>query len=278
MRIRGKPAAGLQLAAEVDQRRDAAEMAKLQLDANKDLQKQREESLRGLNALLEQTPTAQFEKLYAVAGQLDEAFMAGEISIDQYNEAVEALDQSLVDLQPASKKAADDIDEFSKQAARNIQDALGDTVLATLKGDFDSIGRMWGNLIQKMIAEALSANLAKLLMGDFAKTGKAGGFVGDLLGMFGFHTGGVVGEKPKRYHGGGIAGDEVPAVLLKGEEVLTRSDPRHRNNAGSNGRPVVINQYVEGGMNRSEVYSLMTLMRESMRGEFRQALRTAGVA
>ena len=34
-----------------------------------------------------------------------------------------------------------------------------------------------------------------------------------------------------RYHGGGIAGlapDEVPAVLQRGEEVLTKRDPRHR--------------------------------------------------
>jgi hypothetical protein len=39
----------------------------------------------------------------------------------------------------------------------------------------------------------------------------------------------------ERYHTGGIAGlaaDEVPAVLKKGEEVLTEADPRHRDNFG----------------------------------------------
>ncbi|MNX26727.1 hypothetical protein D3C86_568020 [compost metagenome] len=38
-----------------------------------------------------------------------------------------------------------------------------------------------------------------------------------------------------RYHTGGIAGlapNEVPAVLEKGEEVLTADDPRHVNNGG----------------------------------------------
>lgn len=38
-----------------------------------------------------------------------------------------------------------------------------------------------------------------------------------------------------RYHTGGIAGfmpDEVPAILRRGEEVLTESDPRHRANGG----------------------------------------------
>jgi hypothetical protein len=39
----------------------------------------------------------------------------------------------------------------------------------------------------------------------------------------------------ERYHTGGIAGlkaDEVPAVLKRGEEVLTQADPRHRDNGG----------------------------------------------
>lgn len=62
------------------------------------------------------------------------------------------------------------------------------------------------------------------------------------------HTGGVVGALYQakrvapfvfagapRYHTGGIAGlapDEVPTVLRRGEEVLTRQDPRHRFNGG----------------------------------------------
>jgi tape measure protein len=73
-------------------------------------------------------------------------------------------------------------------------------------------------------------------------------------GQFGalFHTGGIVGGGKTagkkvnplvfagavRYHSGGIAGlapNEVPAVLQKGEEVLTKNDPRHRNNQSGNG-------------------------------------------
>ncbi|MEY2687698.1 MAG: hypothetical protein RL375_1896 [Pseudomonadota bacterium] len=48
-------------------------------------------------------------------------------------------------------------------------------------------------------------------------------------------------------HSGGIAGlrsGEVPAVLMKGEEVLTADDPRHRNNlarAGGSGGPLIGN-------------------------------------
>ncbi len=35
-----------------------------------------------------------------------------------------------------------------------------------------------------------------------------------------FHTGGIAGLRP----------DEVPIIAQKGEEVLTRDDPRHRAN------------------------------------------------
>ncbi len=68
------------------------------------------------------------------------------------------------------------------------------------------------------------------------------------------HNGGIVGidSGPRRalspsafaaaprYHTGGIAGlrpDEIPSVLRRGEEVLTTSDPRHRNNAGGGSAP-----------------------------------------
>ena len=64
-----------------------------------------------------------------------------------------------------------------------------------------------------------------------------------------FHGGGIAGSANRsravhsmwfagapRYHSGGVAGlkpNEVPTILERGEEVLTRSDPRHRWNIGS---------------------------------------------
>ncbi len=81
---------------------------------------------------------------------------------------------------------------------------------------------------------------------------------GKLLLPKGFHSGGVVshgaglgrGISPamwlgaSRYHFGGLAGDEVPAILRRGEEVLTRDDPRHRANGGMAGGGVAIHQTI----------------------------------
>ncbi|QFS86626.1 MULTISPECIES: tape measure protein [unclassified Marinobacter] len=83
-----------------------------------------------------------------------------------------------------------------------------------------------------------------------AVRGAMGGVAGGLNAVVPTnHTGGIVGQDGKgrladlswfagavRYHSGGIAGlkpNEVPTILEKGEEVLTASDPRHRNNQGS---------------------------------------------
>ena len=84
-----------------------------------------------------------------------------------------------------------------------------------------------------------SAGSAGSLFGSLGSLGSAGSSAADtadILGMF-LHQGGIAGRdgKPTRYHSGGIAGlmpDEVPAILRRGEEVLTQNDPRHRSNMG----------------------------------------------
>ena len=93
---------------------------------------------------------------------------------------------------------------------------------------------------------ALSASFALQAVASSSSTEGASNIAGLIA-----HTGGVVGEGGRfrsvsasafdhafRYRTGGIAGfapDEVPAVLHRGEEVLTQGDPRHRDNGG--GRP-----------------------------------------
>lgn len=73
-------------------------------------------------------------------------------------------------------------------------------------------------------------------LGSLGGFGTGAGFGNLDLGLF-LHQGGIAGldGKATRYHSGGVAGlapDEVPAILRRGEEVLTRRDPRHRANSG----------------------------------------------
>jgi hypothetical protein len=89
--------------------------------------------------------------------------------------------------------------------------------------------------------------------GDSAITGGGDGAISSATDMMStwFHSGGVVGAggRPgligssifagaKRFHSGGLPGlmaDEIPAILQRGEEVLTRNDPRNVLNGGAGG-------------------------------------------
>ncbi|WP_017905310.1 hypothetical protein, partial [Pseudomonas asplenii] len=106
--------------------------------------------------------------------------------------------------------------------------------------------------ISKIIAKMLIQLAIQQMLSAFGYGGASGGGMSSALSGLSAsvnHDGGVIGSgggrsrtinplmftTPLYYHTGGIAGlaaDEVPAVLQKGEEVLTKNDPRHRNNIG----------------------------------------------
>lgn len=127
-------------------------------------------------------------------------------------------------------------------AANKFAESLaeGKSVTESLKDAFLQFAADFLRQIAQMILQQLALNAAQAIMRAF-------GFGGG--GAFVFHSGGVVGSRgiarkvdasvfmgAMRYHSGGIAGlapGEVPAVLQRGEEVLTRDDPRHIFNAGS---------------------------------------------
>jgi hypothetical protein len=278
----------LQLAAELDQRRDLQEMTKLQADANKEIAQQAAAAARAVDDLLESTPGNRLERLLDTEGKLNERFKEGRVTAEQFREALELLDKAFDDLSPSVEDTLDEMSEFSKEAARNIQDALGDTILRTLKGDFESIGDLWVNMIERMVAEALAANLAKALMGDFGTSGKLGGLVGDFLGLFAakggafsggvqqFASGGVV-NSPRlfRFAGGtGMMGEAGPEAIMP---LRRGRDGKLGVSAEGGGGMTIINN-VAAGVTRSEVLTALQLTAQSLRSEFKQSLRAAGVA
>lgn len=89
--------------------------------------------------------------------------------------------------QAAAGIGAELASEFAAQAARNIQDTLGQTLVQVFDGSFQSIGKLWANTLKQMAAQAAAAQLNKYLFGDsFGKEGGSmGGAVGDLFKWFG---------------------------------------------------------------------------------------------
>lgn len=126
--------------------------------------------------------------------------------------------------------------------------AAGENAIEGLRDAFLQYAADFLRQIAVMIAQRAILNA---LENGKGQGGGAGSSIANLIASL-FHTGGVVGSGggssrsinpmlfagAMRYHGGGLAGlapDEVPAILLRNEEVLTEDDPRHRKNGGLGG-------------------------------------------
>lgn len=204
------------------------------------------------------------------------AFLREELQLrGKLSDALSAKEGKQYDIQDAAKaveKETGDLGEFTKQAAKNMQDAMAEFFFNPTKDGMESISESFGKTIQKMIANAAAAQLGKVLFGNLDKTGDLGGIVGSglsaLTTAFGFHDGGTVGagdhsftrtvpaslfNNAPRYHSGGIVGDEVPAILKKGERVLTKEQQQGMGGSvvininSSNGDPAEIRRAAASG-------------------------------
>lgn len=194
--------------------------------------------------------------------------------------------------------AANAFDRFAQSVAegKNVFKSLRDAFLQFASDFIRQIAQM---IIKQAIFNAIG--------GTGGQGGVGGGISGAIGGLFGgspgatgisLHDGGIAGEtfngpnsgprlvnpqwyaNARRYHTGGIAGlapNEVPAVLQRGEEVLTRDDPRHMMNGGGGANVKIINaidaaDMVSQGMNTSAGEKAVLNLVRNNPGAFKAAL------
>ncbi|WP_022687637.1 phage tail length tape measure family protein [Sphingomonas phyllosphaerae] len=149
---------------------------------------------------------------------------------------------------------ANDLEGALDGFAQRIAD--GANAFRALKLSFLDFASSFLRTIAQLIQQQIAFNIVRGLlsavgMGASSAASAGGSWFSQTVGA-GFtvaHTGGVIGssvlpnrqgdmswlQTAARYHTGGIAGlkpNEVPAILERGEEVLTRADARHRDNGG----------------------------------------------
>lgn len=147
-----------------------------------------------------------------------------------------------------------EMSQFAIEAARNMQRGFSDFFFDPFEQGLEGLEQAFLRTIQRMIADALAADLLNAMFGEASGTegGQTAQLVQGLFSIFSTaHEGGVVGRTAfpqraasplawagaPRMHVGGIAGDEVPIIARRGEEILPASSPRHIANAG--GPPTV---------------------------------------
>ena len=154
------------------------------------------------------------EKELALRGRVSEALIAKDAKKNDIDEALAKV-----------KDSSDEMSEFAKQAARNMQDAFANFLFDPFAKGADGMLKSFSDTVRKMVAEALSAKLLKTLFGDMGKTGEIGADslvgkgIGWLASSLSFANGGIMtsaGAVPlHKYAMGGIA--NRPQLAMFGE-------------------------------------------------------------
>jgi phage-related minor tail protein len=170
---------------------------------------QREQAAEGVRQMIDPLRSLRDELL-----QVNDLWQRGALNAEEFTTASQLIGERMREIADQARTVTTAMDEFAVQAARNMQSAFADFLFDPFAQGLKGMLRGFIDIIRKMLAEALAAQLAKQLLGDFGSTGKIGGFVGKL---FGFADGGYTGAGGKYQPAG---------VVHRGEYVFSADSVR----------------------------------------------------
>lgn len=164
----------------------------------------------------------------------------------------------------AGSKALESIADFGQQTSLSVQ-GMWDGVVKGLQNSDNVFLQSIGSLLG-FLGSSFAALITAIFTSSASESAGSGlSSIATMLSVATAHTGGVIGsagmrkmlvspwvfDAARKFHSGGVIGlgqDEVPIIGLKGEEVLTEDDPRHRNNlkggAAGGGAAGMVNVWV----------------------------------
>lgn len=259
---KGESAAPLvAIAEQIDQAKRRTDQLKAEAEQVSQLRAENERLVADGRAVFEATRTPR-EQLTRDIEQLQDLLKKGAIDTDTYYRRVQQLDDAFDELGQA-KETVEELDSFTVRAAQNIQDVLGEELSSVLDGNFKSIGQNFKRTLNRMVAEALAADLTGALFGGSAKgSGKVGGgILGSLIdigssflggggynGSSGINGGSVI--RPSSLRGGAATGTnllerDMITLVHKGEAIVPKA---FNPSAFGGGQPVnVVNNFTING-------------------------------
>ncbi len=217
----------------------------------------------------------------------------GFINQETLNRALQQAGENYNNLTDKVEVTSDKMTVFANQAARNMQDSFAQFLFDPFSEGLGGMALGFANVLREMAAEAAAAEVFDLFKSKDSGGSGLGGAI--LNGIFSnvLHDGGTVGGAgagrvvsplvfagAQRFHNGGFPGlrsDEVPAILQKGERVLSRKEVA----AGSRGGDVINNNIVvnvksnEGeSASRTGQKAAEAMMRAIARQEIQSASRS----
>lgn len=169
-----------------------------------------------------------------------DALQEGSISQEVFNKASAKNSEAMKEVAYGAGEAGGALNDFAKTAQENIQSQLADNLTEGFNGSFKDILSGWGQLVQRMIAEAAAAQLTESLFGALGVGGAKGGAGGAgalaSIGSFfaGFFDNG--GNIPSGQFG--VVGEKGPEIVRGPVSVTGREDTKRL----SGGNTIIINQ------------------------------------
>jgi len=249
----------LGLAKQIDGFKALQDEEQLQAKRSADALAERNRVLEDGRALYDATRTP-LEALAIETDRLNTLLSAGAIDWDTYSRAVFAAQDRFDDLTNTAKKTGKDLDDFAKNALASIQSTLGDELADVLGGNFDDIGGKFKRVLDRMVADAIAADLARLL----GLGGSGGGGLGGVIsgGGFGGGIGGFFSSlfgAPGRAIGGPTSAGGLYRVNERGPEMLSVAGKQFlmmgnqpgtvSPNAGGGGRTLQVTNHFTVGNN-----------------------------
>lgn len=196
--------------------------------------------IANVDALAAQSRQAQIRDLAAALVSVREQMALGGGSADTYRQALDVLAERMRSLEDNANGLAEKLgqgSEEAKQAAGQIQDALGASLLSAMEGNARKIDRIWGDLLRQMAAKASAAKLMESLFGkSFSSTGDLGGLFGRFVGFLG-GSGGSASAGAGLTNG---AGEGVKNVLTGGSK-MTQAGAASKSQASAPGVTQIVN-------------------------------------
>ena len=211
-----------------------------QIEKTKKLKEQEDErSARG--KAITQESLSDLEVLAQKQQGYYDALQEGSITQDTFNKVSAKNSEAMRDVANGAGEATGALDDFAKTAQENIQSQLADNLTNGFEGSFKDILSGWGQLLQRMIAEAAAAQLTESLFGALGVGGAEGGSAGGAgalasIGSFfaGFFDNG--GNIPSGQFG--VVGEKGPEIVRGPVNVTGREDTKRM----SGGNTIIINQ------------------------------------
>jgi tape measure domain-containing protein len=163
-------------------------------------------------------------------GKLQAALSLGLIDKETFDNLAKFVEEN--------DQKADEITEFWKEAARNMQDAMSDFFFDAMQGNLNDLAGNFKKTIDRMVSDLLASQLSDFLFGgEFGKSGELGGVAGDIFGGLGSFFGDLL---PSFDVGTPYVQQDMVAKIHKGERILT-ADENRAFSSGSMGGTVVMN-------------------------------------